>query len=339
MEACALCDGSGLLIGEPCPLCDDQVGKREDREIADLDATEEEHAVAEIARRLTSGEFRKVVVCTGAGISFNSGIPDFRSKGGLFERIRAELGADFPELQETPEIALSRGFLNEHPVEAAHVRNFIDHSKWTQARPCDCHLLLALLARKGLLHRVYTQNVDGMHQRAGVPEHLVVETHGSLARGNIVLYDDPIPASFTDVIKEDFPKNAAQDQCDFMLVIGSSLQVAPFCAVPNLAQKNVPRALVTREPEKAFRNAFSRRRGHPEQDAMYGSMYRCDASARFGKRATSLEPRWGKGSKYKTQWIFDVDCDKWARDVAKCAGWMYELQELRNEQGACGPSM
>merc|ERR1712087_381252 len=95
----------------------------------------------------------------------------------------------------------------KHPEEHSSLLASLNRSfVCASAAPTDCQFLLALLARKGFLRRVYTQNVDGMHQRAGVPSGKVVEAHGSLMSGNVVLYDDPLPASFYAALQEDFPR-------------------------------------------------------------------------------------------------------------------------------------
>eukprot|EP00746_Dinoflagellata_sp_MGD_P004266 gnl/MRDRNA2_/MRDRNA2_108223_c0_seq1.p1 gnl/MRDRNA2_/MRDRNA2_108223_c0~~gnl/MRDRNA2_/MRDRNA2_108223_c0_seq1.p1 ORF type:complete len:361 (-),score=73.01 gnl/MRDRNA2_/MRDRNA2_108223_c0_seq1:53-1135(-) len=355
MEDCPVCDGTGFLLKSTCPLCegeslaesstltstesDDSHANSDTFDSACLtfaechDSTGSDgnlEGVAEIAEGLRTGSIRRVVVCTGAGISVSSGIPDFRSPGGLFERIREELGEIFPEVLQEPEIALSRGFANAYPKEHARVLDQHMMSEWSTAQPGDCHLLLSLLARKGLLQRIYTQNVDGLHQRAGVPEELMVEVHGSVAHGNLVLYGDELPAHFFQIVSEDFPKDSSRDKCDLMLIIGSSLQVAPFCGIPNIARRDVPRVLVTRCAHKCYQNAFSKSRStmcYSESDLGGVSVA---TSTKIGERKVSLAPQWGHGSKYRKQWVFDCDADEWALRIARLAGWSEELENLRH---------
>lgn len=357
MTRCPVCDDTGLLLQDPCPLCDGNTasadydaghssgssgqpvecsgGAGRVRQLRQGGFFDGEHAasatsagVAELAQRLRRGELSHIIVCTGAGISVSSGIPDFRSSGGLFEDIRALLGDTCPEVMQSPETALSRGFATRFPEAHARVAKLFDREL---GLPGDCHLLLALLAKRGHVQRVYTQNVDGMHQRAGLPPSLVVEAHGSLARGDEVLYGDALPAALFEAIAEDFPANArAPDQCDLMLVIGSSLQVAPFCAVPNLAQRKVPRVLVTRNAMACNRNAYSK----TGQDGYYGSSAGCDSDMKFGGRQVTLAPQWGGSSKYRQQWVFDADVDEWARGLAAACGWMDQLEALRKTVSA-----
>jgi len=156
----------------------------------------------------------------------------------------------------------------------------------------------------------------------------VIEVHGSIARGDLVLYGDDLPHKFYSTVADDFPRDSKHDQCDLMLVIGSSLQVAPFCAVPNLARRDVPRILVTRSAHECYRNAFS-----SNSCGMYactdGGGYTQASDVRLGKRKVTLAPQWGRRSKYKKQWIFDCDADDWARRLAGLVGWSDELEDLR----------
>jgi NAD-dependent SIR2 family protein deacetylase len=192
---------------------------------------------------IVEGKLRNIVVCTGAGVSTTSGITDFRSKGGLYEQIRARWGKRFPDVAARPELVLSRRFLNKMPsVWYDEVKPWLDQIK-KSALPSKAHKLCALLAKKGWLRRVYTQNVDGLHTHASLcmDAGLVVECHGSIDKNNIVLYDDDLPDSMYDALEKDF----GSKEIDFMLVLGTSLTVQPFCAIPNLVRKGAFRAWVT----------------------------------------------------------------------------------------------
>jgi NAD-dependent deacetylase len=180
------------------------------------------------------------VVLTGAGISTESGIPDFRSPTGLWKRF--------------------------DPMQYATIDAFLDDpaTVWefygarlgllAEVEPNDGHRALAELEARGLVRAVVTQNVDGLHRRAGTRE--LVEVHGSLASavcldcGTRVPTADlelPVPHCPTcgRVLKPDvvmfgelLPEAAiekarrlAQD-ADLMLVVGSSLEVYPVAALP-----------------------------------------------------------------------------------------------------------
>lgn len=112
-----------------------------------------------------------IVVFTGAGISTESGIPDFRSAGGLFNSSRGTF--NYP-----PEVMLSHSFFQEH------TEVFFEYYKtrliYKDAKPNDAHRALAKLEGSGKLKAVVTQNIDGLHQLAGCKN--VLELHGSVHR-------------------------------------------------------------------------------------------------------------------------------------------------------------
>lgn len=112
-----------------------------------------------------------IVVFTGAGISTESGIPDFRSAGGLFNSSRGTF--NYP-----PEVMLSHSFFEEHTDV------FFEYYKtkliYRDAVPNDAHRALARLEKSGKLKAVVTQNIDGLHQLAGCIN--VLELHGSVHR-------------------------------------------------------------------------------------------------------------------------------------------------------------
>lgn len=106
-----------------------------------------------------------VFVLTGAGVSTASGIPDYRDESGDWKHQKPMEFRDFVE----------------HPVSRQRywARSFIGWQRFRQAQPNRAHLALTRLATLGCVSRVVTQNVDGLHQRAGNPD--VIELHGSLA--------------------------------------------------------------------------------------------------------------------------------------------------------------
>jgi len=111
---------------------------------------------------------RRVVVLTGAGISTDSGIPDFRGPNGVWTRNpAAERLSDIRHYTADPE------------VRKASWRARIEHPAWSAA-PNAGHQALVALERRGKLHALITQNIDGLHLRAGNSPHRVIEVHGNL---------------------------------------------------------------------------------------------------------------------------------------------------------------
>ncbi|MBQ0079475.1 MAG: NAD-dependent protein deacylase, partial [Eubacterium sp.] len=115
---------------------------------------------------------KKVVFFGGAGVSTESNIPDFRSESGLYKAMN--------DYGHSPETMLSRTFF-DHKTET-----FYDYYKknliYTEAEPNKAHLALAKLEEEGKLIGVVTQNIDGLHQKAGSKK--VYELHGSVLRNN-----------------------------------------------------------------------------------------------------------------------------------------------------------
>ncbi|WP_347489993.1 Sir2 family NAD-dependent protein deacetylase [Desulfoscipio sp. XC116] len=195
---------------------------------------------------------KKTVVLTGAGISTESGIPDFRSPGGLWSK------AD-------PMYAFSADTFNYRP--AVFYRDGLPHlASINSARPNRAHEVLAALEKAGLLDCVITQNVDSLHQRAGSAG--VWEVHGHLRSatcmqcGGQIIWDyllDKVMAGqipprcnnchgiykpdcvfFGDPLTVDFMEaTRAVSNSELMLVIGSSLEVEPVNHLPALAGKLV----------------------------------------------------------------------------------------------------
>src|SRR5579864_1633807 len=161
------------------------------------------------------------VVLTGAGISTESGIPDFRSPTGIWRRY------------DPMEYATIDAF----HADPAKVWDFYGKrlAALAQAEPNDGHLALAELERRGWIDAVITQNVDGLHARAGSRN--VVEVHGSIRtascttcggvlRPDVVLFGELLPQKAIDRAI----RLAAE--AGLLLVVGSSLEVFPIAGLP-----------------------------------------------------------------------------------------------------------
>ncbi len=113
----------------------------------------------------------RIVAFTGAGVSTESGIPDFRSARGIFQDLKKKF-------EVPPEVVLSYSYFIENPGSFyAYYRKYLVHR---DARPNDCHNALAALEKAGRLKTVITQNVDNLHQLAG--NNRVIELHGNVGR-------------------------------------------------------------------------------------------------------------------------------------------------------------
>lgn len=209
---------------------------------------------------------QRIVCFTGAGISTESGIPDFRSPGtGLWTKMQPIQLADFVASEAVRTESWRRRFEGPGTIE--------------QAQPNSGHRAIAKLVAQERCHSVITQNVDGLHQRAGVPADQVIELHGNatyarclqceqrvelealrtqfLASGKVApcAHCGGIIKSATISFGQAMPAGpmaAAQsaiENCDLMLVAGSSLAVYPAAAFPEQAQAlGAALAIINREP-------------------------------------------------------------------------------------------
>ena len=126
----------------------------------------------------------KTVFFGGAGVSTESGIPDFRSAGGIYGRQYA-----YP-----PEVMVSHSFFMAHPDEFYEF--YRREMVWPRAKPNAAHLRLAALEREGKCKAVVTQNIDGLHQAAG--SKVVYELHGSTLRNYCTRCGKFFPVSFIE---------------------------------------------------------------------------------------------------------------------------------------------
>jgi NAD-dependent deacetylase sirtuin 1 len=245
-----------------------------------------------------------ILVLCGAGISTSLGIPDFRSEGGIYERVQAR----YPFLDD-PQMLFD---LDQFLVDPRPFYEFaaeIFPPEEALRKPSFCHRFIAQLERSGKLLRCYTQNIDGLERAAGISR--TIFCHGSfdtlrcvkcnrsraiceqdrhqIRRGNviycerctgeealhandkrsslddglasdsedscgsdgfdpepvmkpgIVFFGEPLPQEFFDSIEDDLRR------ADMLLVIGTSLQVAPVADMPRSLDASVPQILVNRE--------------------------------------------------------------------------------------------
>jgi NAD-dependent deacetylase len=204
------------------------------------------------------------VVFTGAGISTDSGIPDFRGPGGLWTKYRP---IDFREF-----------LASEEARREYWRRKFATHDTIVQAEPNEGHRAIAELYARGKVSAVITQNVDGLHQASGVPADRVIELHGNTTFAHCLdcernyelepirqafLADDVLPVcercggmvktatiSFGQAMPERAMQRAHEETlaCDLFLAIGSSLTVYPAAGFPAVAkQSGADLVIVNRE--------------------------------------------------------------------------------------------
>lgn len=215
-----------------------------------------------------SGYRKRIAVMTGAGISTSAGIPDFRSPDtGLYANL-ARL--DLPYAEAVFDIS----YFREHPEPFYVLAKELYPGKFF---PTVSHAFVALLDRKKMLQKLFTQNIDCLERRAGVSGDKVVEAHGSFATQRCIDCKTEFPDEemmvavesgdvphcavpecnglvkpdivfFGEQLPEVFHQNRELPaQADLIIVMGTSLSVQPFASLPSKAREKTPRVLINKE--------------------------------------------------------------------------------------------
>ena len=272
-------------------------------------------SVESLADKLANTKFSNIVVLVGAGASCSAGIPDFRTPGtGLYDKLGKY---DLP----MPEAIFDLDYYTKvTPMPFVDLCQDLWPGQEDGPRPTPTHHFLKLLEDKGLLHRIYTQNIDGLESLAGISTDKLVECHGhfrsasctncktkmpiedcraimveegkppkcpecgSLVKPDIVFFGEEMPTRFMDLIDGDVAK------CDLLLVFGTSLLVMPVAGIPSWVSQTVPRVLFNLEPAGGIGSGISK---HLRQDL-----------------------------------FVQGDCDASLRSLCKLAGWSNEFEAL-----------
>jgi NAD-dependent deacetylase len=204
----------------------------------------------------------RVVVLTGAGISTESGIPDFRGPQGLWTRD--------PQAEK---MATLQHYVADPDVRRRSWQSRLQSPAWT-AEPNAGHRALVVLERRGKLHVLITQNVDGLHQKAGSDAARIVEIHGTMREVVCMACGERAPMeralarvrageedpacrtcggilksatiSFGQaLVREDLARaQAAAETCDLLLAVGSTLSVYPVAGVVPVAKESGARVII-----------------------------------------------------------------------------------------------
>jgi NAD-dependent deacetylase len=213
---------------------------------------------------------QRIVVLTGAGISTESGIPDFRGPQGVWTRN--------PLAEKLSNIHY---YMADHEVRKAAWQSRLEHPAWT-ATPNAGHLALAALEKRGKLHALITQNIDELHQMAGNSPEKVIEVHGTVRK--VVCMDCGMTAPMQNALDrvragEDDPacrdcggilKSAtisfgqalvpevieralrSAGEADLFLAIGTTLQVYPVAGAVEIARSAGARIVILNAQETPF---------------------------------------------------------------------------------------
>lgn len=264
--------------------------------------------LASVAKLLSAGYFQKIALMIGAGVSVNAGIPDFRSKGGLYESLKKK---GFPK----PEIVFDINLFKDDPTLFYEVGSELD---LTDKTPTLTHYFFRLLEKKGILLKLYTQNIDSLELRAGVSRNKIMQAHGHFdsahcincrkqadirelkkhlknktvykcihcgrpVKPDVVFFGEKLPAEF-------YSDTWLLEDADLLIVIGTSLVVHPFASLVDIVRRGTPRILINKYIENA--NSF-----------------------KFNKEEVP-------------DLAFEGDCDEILKNLADLCGWSKELNDL-----------
>lgn len=218
-------------------------------------------------------ESHTITVLTGAGVSTESGIPDFRSANGVWQQ------------NDKNQIHMTSGYFNSRPkLFWPHYKEIFDIEEISNCQPTTAHLFLKQLEDEGRDIRIFTQNIDGLHTKAGSSK--VFEMHGSFNKATCPKCKTQY--GLEHILKEPIPrctqaKKKGQSICGFILkpdtvlfgervrhyedavnsinqsslfvVLGSSLEVRPVNQLPELAhqQSNIHTGIINNEPTRMDR--------------------------------------------------------------------------------------
>lgn len=289
---------------------------------APTDQVLEEVSLDGVVKWIQSERCKNIITLAGAGISTSAGIPDFRSpETGLYHNLQKY---DLPEPQAIFEI----NFFRQNPKPFFMLAKELYPGSF---KPTISHYFIRLLHEKGLLLRHYTQNIDTLERGAGIPEEKLVEAHGTfytshcldcrkeynleyvkerifadqipictecpgVVKPDIVFFGESLPDRFQRCLQEDF------QQCDMLIIMGSSLEVQPFASLIDMVPDWCPRLLINRE-KAGMRSPLLR---------LWGVM---SGGLQLDEDAVRDVARLG-------------DCDDGCQDLADRLGWGDELRAL-----------
>jgi NAD-dependent deacetylase len=220
-------------------------------------------ALAQLKALLNAAQ--RVAIFTGAGISTESGVPDFRSPGGIWSRLTPIDFKDFTRSEDMRRESWRRKIEIDRDMQVAE--------------PNRGHRAVAELLRRGQAQAVITQNIDGLHQRSGIPDHAMIELHGNGTYASCLdcskryelapiveafTRDDRLPhcdacggfiksatISFGQSMPDAAMRRAEAEAlaCDLFLVLGSSLVVYPAAGFPRLARRNGAKLVILNREE------------------------------------------------------------------------------------------
>ena len=210
-----------------------------------------------LVEKFKQKKYSNILFMVGAGISTSAGIPDFRSKSGLFQQLQDKYKLSSPE-----EFFYITTFL-KNPQYFYEFTKIFDLS---QVKPTISHKFMSFMVSKNIVKYVFTQNIDGLETKAKIPEQKLIFAHGNFNQGHcakcnksidiklinkgielgevyycphckgpckpkVVFYGENLPKKF-------YEKQEECDDVDLIIIMGTSLKVQPFASIPYMTNPN-----------------------------------------------------------------------------------------------------
>ena len=304
-----------------------------------------------LVEKILSGNYKNIIVMSGAGISVAAGIPDFRSPTiGLYATLREAAHLKW----KSPTFVFNIDVFMDDPRPFWWVFGRLwPRSDWPL--PTTMHYLISLLHKHDLLLRLYTQNVDGLEELAGLPLEKIIYSHGVLNPCHCLDCHEEISLSYclqsissnfskpdegyenitvpicpkcgNNHIKPDvtfFGENLPQtffqlrkpdfEKCDLLIVTGTSLQVYPFAGLISNVNPDIPRFLINRDKVKEIGNIFNQ------------SWNWIKSASTFFLLDFSGEFNFGNGKDF----YLGGDLQERAEEILLRLNWIEEKNELEN---------
>jgi NAD-dependent deacetylase sirtuin 2 len=282
-----------------------------------------------IANYIKDHDCKNIIVMSGAGISTNAEIPDFRSADrGVYANLEKY---NIPY----PEAIFELDYFKKNPIPFT---KFAKEIYPQNIRPTIAHCFIKLLNNHNILLRHYTQNIDGLDYQTRLDSERIIESHGSFhhsycvgtsekescgsvytqawykerlfngenpilcpkcqgyVKPGVIFFGEDLPSKFFNSLRDDIPK------CDLLLILGTSLKVYPFASIIKSVSNKIPRCLINNTLPEIFESELL-----------------CDSS-----NAEYIF----SGNQYQRDVIYIGDCDKGCTELAKALGWKDKLMEI-----------
>jgi len=298
-----------------------------------------------IVNHIKNGQCRNICFVTGAGISVSCGLPDYRSKGGLYDTLNPDLFTATQQqkdlMAQRPEFIVDIGLFKENPLPFwEYKRKWIIDTLESKLTPSFTHWFMYCCLKKNLLRRIYTQNIDGLEVSTGIPSTHLVQTHGNMQQVVCFYCEKLFPLLY---LVEQLKKNIKDiSEVDTTAPVSSSCFNCPECSRPGLK----PSTVLFNEPMPAhFQRTIDSDFPEPcDLLIISGTSLKVEPVNTLVSLVKGTCPRLivnnkmvgeDLGIRYTEPPVQDFycggDCDSGFAELARRLGWFDEIEEFRKD--------